>query len=75
MGGEIDLVSPGFFDNFQAIIEDRERGEPEEIHLQQADFFQIVHAVLRGDFLFIALVKWGDLRERLGRDDHARGVS
>ena len=63
--GEIQPLAARRLDQLQAIIDHRQRGEPEEVHLEQADGFEIVHRVLRGDFILVALVKRDDFLERL----------
>ena len=71
---EIDLHGAIGGDELHGIGENRERGQAEEIHLQQAEALESLHVVLRGDFFAIGFVERQQFGERLRRDDHAGGV-
>ena len=51
-------------DHFDGVIEEGERGEAQEIHLEQAEFIEPVHVVLGDNFVAVGLVE---------RDDGAQG--
>ncbi len=56
------------------VVEHGERGQSQEIHLQQADVLEALHVVLRRDFIPVGLVQRDDIGERLGRNHDAGGV-
>ena len=62
---EVQLFAARFFNQLHAVVNDGERGEPEKIHFQQADFLQVVHRILGRDFILVALVKRNDFLQRL----------
>ena len=72
--GEIDFHAAIFFDHAHGVVEHRQRGQAEEIHLEQTDALQRIHIVLRGDFFLVRLVQRYDFGERLGRNHHAGRV-
>ena len=49
---EVDPLGP--LDLLQAVVDERERAQPEEIHLQEADPFDLLHVPLRGEFVALA---------------------
>ena len=53
---QVQFLTARLFDKLHAVVDDGERGEPEKIHLQQADFLEVVHGVLGGYFILVALV-------------------
>ena len=70
----IDLVAALALDQLQAVVDDGERGQPEEVHLEQAHLLDGLH-VIGGDDCVVLGARDGDqFGERLGRDDHAGGV-
>ena len=69
---EVDVLRA--LDFVQAVADQRQRAEPEEIHLQQPDPFDLFHRPLRDDFVLLRLVERHELGERLRRDHDARGV-
>src|SRR5208282_1432429 len=72
---EDELYATVLPDEVYSIVEDGEGGKAEEIHFEEAEFFERVHVVLRGDFLAVVFVERDELDEGLRRDDHAGGVS
>ena len=50
---EDDFFAAIFFDELQRLFDDGQRGEAEEVHLQQSELFEAEHVVLRHDFLFV----------------------
>ena len=63
---EIQPLAARRFNQLQAVIDNRQRGKPQKVHLEQADGFEVVHRVLRGDFIFAALVQRHDFLQGLG---------
>ena len=63
-------------DVLDGVVEQRERAEAEEVHLQEADALDLLHRPLRRDFavVLLALVERDELGERPRRDDDAGGV-
>ena len=57
-----------------ASIDQRQRAQAEEVHLQQADALDLLHRPLRDDFVVGPLVERRVLGDRLRRDHHAGGV-
>ena len=75
--GEVHVLPAGFLDRGEALAEDRERGEAEEVHLQQADRLHVVPVVLRR--VELAPVDRrrhhrNGVHERIAGDDDAAGV-
>ena len=58
------------------IVQQRERAEPEEVHLEEPDALDLLHRPLRRDFavVLLALVERDELGERPGGDHDAGGV-
>jgi hypothetical protein len=73
---QVDRVAGRFLDVLDGVVQQRERAEAEEVHLQEADAIDLAHAPLRGDFALVLLtaIQRHELGERLRRDDDARGV-
>ena len=46
------------------ILDDRERRQPEEVHLEQAELLEAAHVVLRHDFVFVRLVERDEFLQR-----------
>ena len=61
-------------DHFERVVDQRERGQPEEIHLEKRELLETVHVVLGDDFIPVGAGERDDVSQRLGRDDDARGV-
>ena len=47
---------------------------PEEVHLEEADAFDLLHRPLRDDFVLLALVERDELGQRPRRDHDAGGM-
>ena len=63
-----------FLDQPQGVLDQGERGQPQEVHLEQRQFFQAAHVELRHDFVAVRLVQRDQLLERLRRNHDARRV-
>jgi hypothetical protein len=69
---EVDALSP--FDFLQRIVDQRERAQPEEVHLQEADPLDLLHVPLGDDFVARPFIEGRVVGDRPGCDDDARGV-
>ena len=69
---EVDSLGPS--DLRQRVLDERQRAEAEEVHLEQADAFDLFHRPLGRDFVAVALIEGGVVGDRSRRDDHAGGV-
>ena len=69
---ELDAVA--FLDQPQRVLDERERGQAQEVHLQELELFQPAHVVLGHDFVAVGLVQRHQFLERLRRNHHAGGV-
>ena len=47
-----------------AVVDQRQRAQPEEVHLQEADALDLLHRPLRDDFVLLRLVERHELGER-----------
>ena len=61
-------------DLVEGVADERQRAQPEEVHLQEPDALDLLHRPLGDDFVLLALVERHELGQRLGRDDDAGGV-
>ncbi len=61
-------------DQAERVFDQRQRGQPEEIHLEQRQLLEAVHIELRDNFIAVRFVERHQLPERLRRDHHARCV-
>ena len=69
-------VSPRLdLDELEAVVDDGERGEAEEVHLQQAHLLDGLHVIAGDDGLVLGARDGDELGERLRRDDDAGGVN
>ena len=59
-------------DQLHGVVEHGERGQAQEIHLQQADVLEALHVVLRRDFIPVGLVQRDDVGERLAEKSPRR---
>ncbi len=57
-----------------AVVDQRQRAQAEEVHLQEADALDLLHRPLRDDFVLLRLVERHELGQRPRRDDDAGGV-
>ena len=70
---EIDRHALDLLDRFDNIANDRQGFQSEDVHLQQADFLDLILFELGGD-LVSGLVQRHEFGELLGGDHHPRGV-
>ena len=65
---EVDLVARRLLDVLDRVVEQRERAQAQEVHLQEADALDLLHRPLRRDFAFVllALVERRELRDAAG---------
>ena len=61
-------------DQSERVVDDGQRGESEEVHLQERQLLEAVHVVLRDDFIPAGAIQRHDLPERHRRNDDAGGV-
>jgi len=61
-------------DELEGVIENGERGEAEEVHLQQAKLFDGAHVEGGDDFVVLGAVERDEFGEGLGGDDDPGGV-
>ena len=52
-------------DHLQRVVDDRERGEAEEVHLEKRQLLEAVHVVLGDDFVAVGAVERDELLQRL----------
>ena len=71
----LDLAPVQFAYRPAALVNDRERGESEEVHLEHAGLLKVGHLELRREFLLLTQRHRHKLFERLGAYDDARGVN
>src|SRR5579884_1283362 len=71
---KIGLIKMDFLGLTTLTILHDERRQAQKIHFDEADLFQIVHRILGGDFILIALVERDDFIERLRGNNDAGGV-
>ncbi len=82
---QIDLYAARFLNEPDSIVEQRERSQSQEVHLEQAHFFEITHDPLSRDGRLIALaagfvglannaLQRNVIGQRAVGDDHARGM-
>ncbi len=61
-------------DQVERVLDDVERGEAQEVHLEKRQLFETHHVVLGDDFIFVRFVEWNKILQRNRRVDDARGV-
>ena len=73
---EIHLVARRLLDVLDGVIEQGERAQPQEVHLQKTDALDLLHRPLRGDFalVLLALVQRREFCDGPGRDHDAGRV-
>src|ERR1035437_3049986 len=72
LGHQADAVT--LLDQFQRVVDERERGQAQEVHLEKLQLLEAVHVELRDNFFPIGAVERNEFLQRLRRDDHAGGV-
>ena len=60
--------------SFDGVLDDGQRGQAQEIHLEKRQLLQAVHVVLRDNFVFVGVVERNQFPQRHRRNHHARGV-
>ncbi len=71
---ECDVLATCLCYEFQRVIENGERGKPEEIHLQQAHLLDGDHVERSDNFVVFGLVQGNELGQRTRRNDYSRGM-
>ena len=71
---QVQLLAARLLDQPQCSIDDGERGEPEEVHLQQAQLLHRLHVVGGNDFVVLGAMQRNQLGQRLRRNHHAGGM-
>ena len=69
---EVERLGSLALDGLQGVVDDRQRRQRQEVHLQHAGLFQIAHGVLRGDFVARRFRHRHQLIKRFRRNHHAR---
>ena len=69
---EVDALGP--LDLLQRVVDQRQRAEAQEVHLQQADPLDLLHVPLGREFVALPLVERRVVGDRPRRDDDAGGV-
>ena len=68
----VDAVGAGNLG--QAVADQRQRAQAEEVHLEQPDPLDLLHVPLRGDFVARPFIERRVVGDRPGRNHHACGV-
>ena len=71
---DVQLGARRALDLGERVLDQRQRAEAEEVHLEEADPLDLLHRPLRDDFIAPALVERRVVGDRAGRDDDAGGV-
>ena len=71
---DVQLHAAMAFDQLERVLDDGQGGQPQEIHLEQAELLQAHHVVLGDDFVFVGLVERNQFPQRQRRDHHAGRV-
>ena len=61
---DVEVDALGALDLVERVADQRQRAQPEEVHLQEADALDLLHRPLRDDFVLLALVERHELGER-----------
>ena len=69
-----DRRAAGLHDQLERVGKNRQRGQPEKIHLQQAHLFDGHHVEGGDDFVVLGLVQRDEIGERARRDHHSSCV-
>ena len=51
------LLAAMLFDQAERVVDQRQRGQPQEIHLEKAELLEAAHVVLGDDFLFVGAIE------------------
>ena len=71
---EVNIVVVNFADHAEGVVDHREVTEAEEVHLEQAEFFNLGHGELGGDGTFGGDFKGEELFQGIRGDHDAAGV-
>ena len=71
---DVEVDALGALDLGERVLDQRQRAQAEEVHLQEADALDLLHRPLRRDFVAVALEERRVVGDRAGRDDDAGGV-
>ena len=55
---------PSWLQRLQRVVDDGQRGQRQEVHLQQTDLFHVGHRIHGRDFILARLVERNELRQR-----------
>ena len=69
---EIEHFAGRRADLFDRVVQQRQRAEPEEVHLQEADALDLLHRPLGRDFVVLAFVERRELGDRLSAQSRRR---
>ena len=69
-----EALARALLDPAKGVFDDRQRRQPQEVHLEQPHRFEAVHVVLRDDFVLVRLVDRNQCLQRLGSDHNARSM-
>ena len=70
----IEHAATLLLNQLERVVNYGEGGEPEKVHLQQAQFFHRLHVIGSDDFVVLAATDRHQLGERLGRDYDSGGM-
>ena len=78
-GLDVDILPGPFLDEVQALVDDGQGDEPEEVHFQHADVFDVMTVELRGAHVFARILVLGHadreiVRQVAASDDGRAGV-
>ena len=68
------FLARGLLDQLQRVLDDGQRFQAEEIHLEQAEFAERLHRVLRDDAVVIVQRQRHVIGQVVVGNDHARGM-
>ena len=60
-----ELDAAVLLDQLERVVDERERGEAEEVHLEKAELLETVHVVLGDNFVFVGAVERDQFLQRL----------
>ena len=73
-GVDVEIEALGALDLGQRVVNQRQRAQTQEVHLEEADAIDLLHRPLGRDFVAVALEERRVIGDRAGGDDDARGV-
>ena len=69
---QLDRFPARLLDQLQRVVDNRQRRQPEEVHLEKPQLLQHLHLELRDNFVFVGLVQRNDVGQRHRRNHYAR---